>query len=69
MLGFIARETKTKASYFCLYLFMLQSRCICFSQVSAGSPSDLSWIISNYYLPKEGSILGLAILSGTKSIF
>ena len=69
MFGFIARETETRASYFHVYLFMVQSRDIRLSQVSTGYLSYLSWIISNYYIPKEDYTLALAIWGGTKEYF
>lgn len=67
--SFIARETKNKTSYFCVHLFMMQSRYICLSQVFADSPADLSWINSSYYIKKKDYILGLAILGGTEAYF
>lgn len=69
VLGFTARETETRASYCHVYLFMVQSRDIRSSEVSAGYLSYLSWIISSYYIPKEDYILALAIWGGTKAYF
>lgn len=62
-------KQKNKTSYFCVHLFMMQSRYICLSQVSADSPADLSWINSSYYIWKKDYILGLAILGGTEAYF